>query len=65
MSALADRQQRLDKFAGLLLIAAAAAALVAANGPLASAYHDLLHLKLGPAMPRLGQRICTNGSRTA
>ena len=55
MSALADRQQRLDKFAGLLLIAAAAAALVAANGPFASAYHDLLHLKLGPAMPRLGQ----------
>ncbi len=55
MTASAEKQQKLDKFAGLLLIVAAAGALLAANGPFASAYHDLLHLKLGPAMPRLGQ----------
>jgi NhaA family Na+:H+ antiporter len=55
VTAAAAKQQKLDKYAGLLLIAAAAAALLAANGPFASAYHDLLHLKLGPAMPRLGQ----------
>ena len=46
---------RMERNAGFLLIAAAAAALLAANGPLADAYHDLLHLKFGPAMPRLGQ----------
>jgi len=55
MAIPSDRQQRLDKFAGLLLIAAAVAALLAANGPLAVAYHDLLHWQLGPSMPRLGQ----------
>jgi len=55
MDAHSDRQQRLDKYAGLILIAAAAAALIAANSPFAAAYHDLLHLKLGPAMPRLGE----------
>jgi NhaA family Na+:H+ antiporter len=51
----ADRQQRRDRNAGLLLIASAALALLAANGPLAGAYQDLLHFKLGPAMPRLGR----------
>ena len=55
MTASATKQQKLDKLAGLLLIAAAATALLAANGPFAGAYHDLLHLKFGPAMPRLGQ----------
>jgi NhaA family Na+:H+ antiporter len=55
MAASAEKQQRLDKIAGLALIAAAGAALVAANGPLAGAYHDLLHWKLGPALPRFGQ----------
>jgi NhaA family Na+:H+ antiporter len=51
----ADRQQKLDKYAGLLLIAAAAAALIAANSPFAAAYENLLHWKLGPALPRYGQ----------
>ena len=51
----ADRQQRLDRNAGLLLIAAAVLALIAANGPLAAAYDSLLHLKFGPALPRYGQ----------
>jgi len=55
MAASAGRQQKLEKYAGLLLIAAAAAALTAANGPLAGIYHDLLHWQFGPAMPRLGQ----------
>ena len=47
--------QARERNAGLLLIAAALLALIAANGPLAGAYHDLLHLTLGPAMPRLGR----------
>ena len=55
MSATSAEQQRLEKYAGLALIAAAALALLAANGPLAAPYQDLLHFKLGPVMPRLGQ----------
>ena len=55
MDGFSDRQQRLDKYAGLILIAAAAVALFAANSPLSAAYHDLLHWQFGPAMPRLGQ----------
>ena len=55
MAASPANQQRLDKYAGVALIACAAMALVAANGPFAPAYHDLLHTKLGPALPRLGQ----------
>lgn len=55
MAASGDRQQRLEKWAGLALIAAAAAALIAANGPLADEYQSLLHWKIGPALPRYGQ----------
>jgi len=55
MTVSAERQQKLEKYAGLLLIAAAGAALLAANSPFANAYHDLLHWQFGPAMPRLGQ----------
>ena len=55
MSAKSDQQQRNEKYAGFALIAAAALALVAANGPMAAAYQDLLHFKFGPAVPRLGQ----------
>jgi Na+:H+ antiporter, NhaA family len=54
MAASVEKQQKLEKYAGLLLIGAAAAALIAANSPLASAYQQLLHLTFGPAMPRLG-----------
>ncbi len=43
-----------EKHAGLLLIAAAALALLAANSGLSATYHYLLELKFGPAMPRLG-----------
>ena len=44
-----------ERAAGLLLIAAAGAALAIANSPLYDAYHGLLEHRLGPAMPRLGQ----------
>jgi NhaA family Na+:H+ antiporter len=55
MSVSPERQQHLDKYAGVALIIAAAAALIAANGPLAGAYDELLHLKFGPTLPRYGQ----------
>ena len=55
MSAASDHHQRQEKYAGIALIASAAMALIAANSALAPAYDHLLHLKLGPAMPRLGQ----------
>lgn len=48
-------QQRQERNAGLLLIAAATVALIAANSPLAGEYQHLLHLKFGPEMPRYGQ----------
>jgi NhaA family Na+:H+ antiporter len=55
MSGVSERQQRNERNAGLILIAAAAVALVAANGPLAETYQQLLHWKVGPALPRTGQ----------
>ena len=55
MAATGDRQQRLEKWAGLALIAAAVAALIAANGSLSDEYRHLLHWKVGPALPRYGQ----------
>jgi len=48
-------QHRMERNAGLLLIATAALALVAANGPLAGTYGSLIHLKAGPILPRFGQ----------
>jgi NhaA family Na+:H+ antiporter len=50
----AEYAQRREKLAGLLLIAAAALALVAANSRLAGAYAALLHWKIGPSLPRMG-----------
>jgi NhaA family Na+:H+ antiporter len=50
-----QHQQRQERNAGLLLIAAAAIALLAANSAFADEYQHLLHLKLGPALPRFGQ----------
>ena len=47
-------QQR-EKLAGLVLIASAAVALIAANTNLADGYHAILDAKFGPAMPRFGQ----------
>ncbi len=43
-----------ERNAGLMLIAAAGAALLLANGPAAGAYHHLLEAQLGPVMPRHG-----------
>ena len=43
-----------ERNAGLLLIAAAGAALLLANGPWAGTYHHILDARVGPAMPRLG-----------
>jgi Na+:H+ antiporter, NhaA family len=48
------RQNRLERLAGLLLIVAAGAALIAANSGLADSYHHLLELELGPSLPRIG-----------
>jgi NhaA family Na+:H+ antiporter len=48
------KDRKRERAAGLALIAAAGAALVAANSPLAGAYHDLLHAEIGPVMPKLG-----------
>ena len=36
-------------------MAAAGLAVLAGNGPFAACYQDLLHLKFGPEMPRVGQ----------
>jgi NhaA family Na+:H+ antiporter len=47
-------RSQLETRAGLLLVAAAVAALVLANGPWAETYHHALEMRLGPAMPRLG-----------
>src|SRR5215218_2566638 len=47
--------QRAEKLAGLLLIAAAALALFAANSGFSDTYHRLLDLELGPGVPRLGR----------
>ena len=54
MSASQRDLQRQEKFAGILLIAAAALALLLANSALAHTYHAVLEMKVGPAMPRLG-----------
>jgi len=47
-------QIRQERFAGLLLIAAAGVALALANGPWADAYHYALEARVGPSMPRHG-----------
>ena len=47
-------QIRSERRAGLLLIAAAGAALVIANGPWADAYHHALEARIGPVLPRHG-----------
>jgi NhaA family Na+:H+ antiporter len=54
MSGDASDVQKQEKLAGLLLIAAAAIALILANGALAHEYHAVLETKIGPPMPRFG-----------
>ena len=48
------QQNARERLAGLLLIAAAAAALVSSNSPLAPLYQELLHFEMGIALPRIG-----------
>ena len=55
MTASPSKIQQEERLAGLLLIAAAVLALLAANSPVAHLYDALLSAKFGPAMPRLGQ----------
>lgn len=54
MTAIASARQAQERLSGLVLIVAALIALVAANSPMAHAYHDLVHAQIGPALPRLG-----------
>lgn len=49
-----SKVQQQERLAGLLLIAAAALALIAANSGLSHAYHALLETRFGPSMPRFG-----------
>ena len=53
----AKQLQQGEKVAGLVLIATAVLALIAANSRWAPAYASLLHFKTGPIMPRLGQML--------
>lgn len=56
MAALTHEQvQARERLAGIILIAAATIALIAANSPAKDAYEAFLHFKFGPAMPRFGQ----------
>ena len=55
MNSTDGRQLRLEKAAGLVLVAATAVALVAANSALAGAYRQWLHLEIGPALPVAGR----------
>ena len=52
----ADRSdiQKTERNAGLVLIAASALALIAANTGFADLYHAFLETKVGPALPRYG-----------
>jgi len=55
MSVENDPSQTRERNAGLLLIAAAIAAVIAGNGPFAEPYQQLLHLEFGPELPRVGR----------
>ena len=48
-------QARGERNAGLLLIAAALAAMIAANSPWADQWHDLIEWRLGLSLPRVGE----------
>lgn len=54
MDKSSQKQQQREKLAGAVLLVAAVLALIAANSPFAASYHQFLHLKFGPALPRLG-----------
>lgn len=50
-----SQQAKRERLAGLLLIGAAGAAIVATNSPLADTYESLLHFKLGIVLPKVGE----------
>ena len=54
MAADPHSNQRQERNAGVLLIAASALALLLANSALADPYHHLLEARVGPDMPRIG-----------
>ena len=51
----AAKQSREERNAGLLLIAAALAAMIAANSPWGAQWHHLIERPLGLALPRVGE----------
>ena len=51
----AAKQSREERNAGLLLIAAALAAMIAANSPWGAQWHHLIERPLGFALPRVGE----------
>ena len=51
----AANQAREERNAGLLLIAAAVAAMIAANSPFADQWHHLIERPLGVILPRVGE----------
>lgn len=55
MAADARETRKREKLAGIILIAASAAALFLANSGLSHAYHDVLEFRFGPQFPRSGQ----------
>lgn len=55
MSTNHQKLQTQERLAGVILMLAALAALVAANSPLSGLYDSLLHTKFGPTMPRFGK----------
>ena len=55
MEASPHKQLQLEKWAGLILIAATGLALASANSVLANSYHRLIHWQVGPDLPRLGE----------
>ena len=55
MANIPSHDRNRERLAGLMLMAAAGLALVAANSGFAHGYETMLEYKVGPAMPHLGQ----------
>ena len=55
MNSSAAQNDGMERAAGLLLVAAAVAALIVANSPMATAWHQLLDHPLGFSLPRVGE----------
>lgn len=55
MAARKSSRHSQERLSGLVLIICTLTALVAANSPFEAAFHDLVHLKVGFSLPRLGE----------